>query len=73
MENKSIRDRAVSFAESVIMRATDWQEVQHALGDHDEFGPWLDREYGDDAISAAQSIINDAENRLGDKMPAAYG
>jgi|tagenome__1003787_1003787.scaffolds.fasta_scaffold19311722_2 hypothetical protein len=52
----------------VLRNATDWQEGEHALFDHDRFGDWL-RAFGDDDIAEAQSIIRDAEGRLGDDVP----
>ena len=66
-----IEERAIRFAMGIIMRSTDWQEAQHALADHDEFGPWLDSD--GDGASKAQSVIRRAEGRLGDKLPANYG
>ena len=61
----TIRQQAVAKAE--IMRATDWQEVQYALADHDEFGPWLN---GD--LSLCQSVIREAEKSLGNRVPKTY-
>jgi hypothetical protein len=58
------REMAVRFAVSVLRRAEDWQDAQHALADHDIFGPWLERTYGEDVLSAVQSIIGEAEGRL---------
>lgn len=68
--NRNIRTAAITFAMGIIMRSTDWQEVQDALSNHDKFGPWL-RTQGDEA-GDYQSIIRDAEDRLGDKVPADY-
>lgn len=63
-----IREDAVRYTVGVLRRASDWQDGQHALADHVRFGPWLDAE-GDDAVSLAQSIIRDAEERLGEELP----
>ena len=71
--NAAMREKAVNYSMGIIMRSTDWQEVQHALADHDSFGPWLSDTYGDADVSECQSIINEAEERLGDRMPANYG
>ena len=68
----SIRPRAVRFAMDEIMRSTESQEVEHALANHAEFGPWLHNECGD-GLATAQAIISEAEEKLGSKMPAAYG
>jgi hypothetical protein len=64
---QSIRQRAIAFAKSEIMRSTDWQDVQDALSNHDEFAAWL----GDDAAEY-QSIIREAEEALGAKIPYGY-
>ena len=60
--------RAVAFSKHLIAAgAGDWQEVQEALADHDEFGLWL---AGDVALSVA--VIRSAENALGSALPASY-
>jgi hypothetical protein len=64
---QTIRQRAVSFAKDEIMRATESQEVEVALANHDEFGPWL----GDD-LGLCQSVIREAEKSLGDRVPHNY-
>ncbi len=66
------QDRALAFAKSLIMKTKDWQEVQHALADHDEFRTWLEETYGDDVLGGVQSIIRKAEEQLGDKLPVGY-
>jgi len=63
----NIREDAVNFTMGVLRRATDWQEGQDALSNHDRFGSWLDE--GGDPIAACQSIIREAEERLGDDVP----
>jgi hypothetical protein len=63
----TLRQRAVAFAKAEIRNAQDWQDVQTALAEHPDFGPWL----GDD-IAAYQAIIREAENNLGDDIPADY-
>jgi hypothetical protein len=35
------RERAIRFAMEVLRTAKDWQDAQHALAEHTEFGPWL--------------------------------
>lgn len=64
-----MREKAIRYAVGILRHATDWQEGQTALGDHDEFRPWLEAEDGDDGIMAAQSIIREAEERLGNDLP----
>ena len=59
-----IREKAIRYTMGVLRHARDWQEGEHALANHDVFGPWL----GDD-IAEAQSIIREAEERLGDDVP----
>lgn len=59
-----IREAATRYAMTVLETASDWQEAQHALADHDRFGPWLTECYPDAEDSACQSIIRDAEGRL---------
>jgi hypothetical protein len=51
----TIREDAICFTIGVLRYAKDWQEGQHALADHDRFGPWL-QAFGDEIIEA-QSII----------------
>jgi hypothetical protein len=64
----SIEARAVSYAVALIERgATDWQDVQDALSNHIEFGPWLS-----DEVSASQSVIRKAEKRFNGKLPSTY-
>jgi len=58
------REFAVGFAVSILRRADDWQDAQHAMADHPRIGPWL--EASGDPIAAAQSIIREAEQRLDD-------
>lgn len=65
----AMRERAIRYTMGVLRTARDWQEGQHALADHSQFGPWLNRLAGDDSISVAQSIIREAEERLGDELP----
>jgi hypothetical protein len=67
-ENLPIRERAIRFAMDVLRAATDWEEGQHALADNDEFGPWLERDYGD-SLDEVQAIIREAEKRLGVDLP----
>lgn len=64
-----IRERAVRFTMGILRRAKDWQEGEDALANHDEFGPWLAAGSDDPFISEAQSIIREAEERLGDDLP----
>jgi hypothetical protein len=67
-----IREDAIRATMRVLSRATDWQEGQTFLGQDDRFGPWLDEESGGDgmeAISLAQGIVREAEERLGEELP----
>lgn len=64
--------RAVDYVAGVLRQATDWQEGQHALADHAEFGPWIERECGGDELAQlamCQGIIGKAEEKIGDKLP----
>lgn len=63
-----IREQVVFFTMSILRNASDWQEGQHALANHCRFGTWLN-ESGHDIVSEAQSIIREAEERLGDELP----
>lgn len=63
----SIRERAINFTMGILRQAADWQEGQHALADHNEFGPWL--EETSQPIQAALVIIREAESRLGNALP----
>lgn len=65
--NCGIRVAAIRFVMGVLRNASDWQEGQHALANHPRFGPWL--EASGDALAEAQSIIREAETRLGDALP----
>lgn len=64
------REQAVRFAMVEMRWATDWQDVQEAMANHDEIRPWLDED--GDPVGLAQSIIREAEERLGDALPAGY-
>ena len=68
----NIRDNAVRYVSGVLRNASDWQEGERALANHPTYGPWLKTEAGNDdmAIHAlAQSIIRDAEQMLGNRLP----
>lgn len=67
----STRDDAITFCMSVLRQVSDWQEGQDALYQHQVFGPWL-REQDPDSPRPAQSIISEAEQRLGDDLPDGY-
>ena len=67
MPAPNIRARAIEFAKAVILRSTDWQEVQFALHNHPEFGPWLTGQDND-----GTGVIRAAEERLGDRLPSGY-
>jgi hypothetical protein len=62
-----IREKAIRYTMSVLRNARDWQDGQDALANHPRFGPWL--EIGGDPLAEAQSVIHEAEERLGDKLP----
>lgn len=66
-DRPDIKARALAFTKAAILRSTDWQEVENALSNHDEYSAWL----GDDS-SAYQSLIREAEEALGDKIPNGY-
>ena len=69
-DRRDIREDAIRYTMTVLRSATDWQEGQHALANHPKFGPWLNVE--DDSLGGleeAQSIIHEAEERLGDELP----
>jgi len=70
----TIREDAVRYAMSVILESTDWQEVEHALINHDRFAPWLESVGAWDDTNFCVSIIRDAEERLlkSGKMPPGY-
>lgn len=63
----NMQQQAERFAETAILGASDWEEVQQALADHDTFGPWLDQT--GDPMRHSQAIIRKAERRLGNKVP----
>jgi hypothetical protein len=66
-----MRESAVRSVMHVLRRASDWQEGQDYLANHAVFRPWIDAQCVDDmaAISLCQSIIREAEERLGDELP----
>lgn len=68
MDTNLTREAAIRFAMREIVRSTDWQEVENALANDTVFGPWL----SGDATLPAQSIIREAEDRLGDQIPDGY-
>ena len=72
MTATTTREQAIRFTMGVLRNATDWQEGQHALADSDRFGPWVEEQARGDAleaVSVCQSIIREAEERLGDALP----
>jgi hypothetical protein len=59
-----IERRAVDYVASVLSTAGDWQEAQHALADHDEFGPWIVAQCDGDEmeqVAMCQRLIGKAE------------
>ena len=64
---QDMREGAIRFCMGVLRRARDWQDGQDALSNHKAYGPWL--EAGGDPVADAQSIIREAEERLGDALP----
>lgn len=68
---RDTRSNAITYTVSVLRKTEDWQEAQHALADHPVYGPWIEAECADeyDAISFVQSIIREAEDRLGEALP----
>jgi hypothetical protein len=74
---KATRSMATVFAMNTILHksVTDWQEVQEALANNEKIHAWLENETSADEmamIALSQSVIREAEERLGDKMPAGY-
>ncbi len=68
---KDIEARAVDYVAQVLRDAADWQEGQHALADHAEFGPWIERECGGDEmaqVAMCQRIIRAAEEKCSDQL-----
>jgi len=61
------RSQVVKVAQDAILRSTDWQEVQNVLSNDDSICHWLE-ETGTDSVE----VIRDAENRLGNRIPATY-
>lgn len=69
------RPYVVEFAMSVCRHSTDWQQVQDAMVNNSRIRDWLEAEAGGDdmeILSIAQSVIHEAEERLGDKLPLNY-
>jgi hypothetical protein len=65
-----IHEQAVRSMVHFLKTASDWQEGQDYLSNHKLFGPWLGETFGeDDALGEIQSIIRDAEDRIGDALP----
>jgi len=66
-----IREAAIHYTMSVLEKARDWQDGQTALISHEAFGPWLNETCTDEehVCTECQSIIREAEARLGDKLP----
>jgi hypothetical protein len=67
-----IREQAIRSTMSVLRRAKDWQEGQAFLGDHAVYGPWIEQQAGGfdvEIISICQSIVREAEDRLGAELP----
>jgi hypothetical protein len=60
------REQAIVFTMRVLERASDWQDGQDALA-NSSFADWL--EATGDALAEAQSIIREAEERLGARLP----
>lgn len=68
MATTDIREQAVRYTAGVLRYASDWQEGQHALAQEDRFAPlWCGDDLAD--LAEAQSIIREAEERLGDELP----
>ncbi len=60
----NIETRAVDYVRDVLRTAGDWQEAQHALADHDEFGPWIVAACGGDEMAQivmCQTLISRSE------------
>jgi hypothetical protein len=68
MASLGIREEAVRYTMRILRTATDWQDGQTALYNHDYYGSWL-REEDPDSPEPAQSIIREAEERLGNQLP----
>ena len=63
----NIREDAIRSLVHFLRRARDWQDGQDYLSNHDVFGPWIAE--SDDEIALCQSLIREAEERLGDDLP----
>lgn len=66
-DKPATRTRAIDFAKGVIRRSSDWQEVQSALFDHAEFGPWLTAQDSD-----GMAVIRAAESSFRGNLPSGY-
>ncbi len=73
MNLEDMREQAVEFAKSVILRSNDWQQVADALA-NSRFHDWIMAQADDelDSVVICQSIILQAENALGDRLPVHY-
>jgi len=63
---RDVEEGAVEYAARVLDGAEDWQEAQHALADHDEFGPWIVARCGGDGmaqVTMCQALIGRTEER----------
>lgn len=63
----NLQTRMIAFAAAAIRDATDWQDVQTALLEHDEFSAALD---GDPGL--IQSVIRQAEASFQGNLPSDY-
>lgn len=66
---QDMREGAIRFVMGVLRHARDWQDGEDALANHPIYGPWLEVGSDDPFIAEAQSIIREAEERLGDALP----
>ena len=64
-----MRERAVRNVMEVLRHASDWQEGQNWLSENDYFHAWIEEEAPDNELSLCQSIVHEAEERLGAELP----
>ena len=73
---ETTREDAVEFAMAMMPDVRDWQEIQHAMADDDRIAAWVEAEAGGDLhaiIGVCQSVISEAEERMGNALPPSYG
>jgi hypothetical protein len=72
VDHEVLHDDAVRAVAHVLRKAKDWQDGQDYLSNHEIYGPWLRYLFDDEdegIITEMQSIIREAEQRIGDALP----